>query len=433
MRIVGPLRHRSFRLLFSGQVVSDVGDWLDYLALVALIVYYWDYGPGALAALAIAMAGPWLVVAPFAGVWVDRLPRRTTMVTSDLVRAALVLGLFLAPNLHVLLVLVALKFSASTFFIPARQASIQLSVPASDLLAATSVSQLSLQLSKIVGPALGGLFMAALGPRPVFLIDAATFLVSAAVLSRLPRFAPERYAETAPRFWSELRGGMSWIGRSRALVFGLASMSAAVFIVFTFDALSPLAFEQLGFGVSTLGLAIATIGGGAVAGALLIGEFGQRFDPFLLLGGGKFLAGASVAAIGVAVVADLDAPSWSVLPLLALIGLGASGILIPWGYILQRETPAELLGRVTVTATAVPTVLAVCAPPIGALTAKALGVGAVFVLGGAGLVALGVVVFLGRPDTPGGTLAAEHSDSRAQPSGDAADPPEKLAPRSASS
>lgn len=97
-------------------------------------------------------------------------------------------------------------------------------------------------------------------------------------------------------------------------------------------------------------------------------------------------------------------PTWAVLPLLLLIGIGASGILVPWGYILQTETPPELLGRVTVTATAIPTMLAVCAPPLGALAAKALGVGSVFIFGGIGLAVLAVVVVVGRPRTRGRTI-----------------------------
>lgn len=287
-------------MLYSGQVVSDIGDWLDYIALIALIVYRWGYGPGALAALAVVMAGPWLVVAPFAGVWADRWPRRRTMVLADLLRAMFVLGLFFAPNLPLLLVLVALKFSASTFFIPARQASIRLSVDESDLLAATSLSQLSLQLSKIVGPALGGLVVALVGPRPAFIVDAATFLVSAAILSRLPPLAPERGAEIASRFWDEFRSGLSWIVGSRPLLFALSSMSAAVLVVFTFDSLSALAFERIGFGVSSFGLAVGVIGAGAVGGTLAIGELGHRVNAFTLLAAGKLTAGAGVAAVGIA-------------------------------------------------------------------------------------------------------------------------------------
>ena len=72
--LTAPLRIRNFRLLFSAQVASNLGDWFDFLALAVLIVYVWDHGPTALAALALVVALPWIFVAPFAGVVADRWP-----------------------------------------------------------------------------------------------------------------------------------------------------------------------------------------------------------------------------------------------------------------------------------------------------------------------------------------------------------------------
>ena len=95
--ILKPLQHRPFRLLFAGQVISDLGDWLDILAVITLIAYRWDLGAGALAALSITLAIPWAFIAPVSGVWVDRWPRKTTMIASDLIRAVVVLGLIGPP------------------------------------------------------------------------------------------------------------------------------------------------------------------------------------------------------------------------------------------------------------------------------------------------------------------------------------------------
>ena len=202
--LLAPLRHRAFRLLFGGQVVSDLGDWLDFLALIALIVYRWDLGPSALAALSVAVALPFAVIAPLSGVWADRLPRKTLMVAADLGRALVVFGLVFAPNLATILVLVVVRGVFSTFFGPARQATIAAVVPHDDLLAANSLSQLSFQLSKILGPVLGGLLLAAVGPRTAFMVDAVTFLVSAALIVQLPNFGT---VPTAPveSDWADLR------------------------------------------------------------------------------------------------------------------------------------------------------------------------------------------------------------------------------------
>src|SRR4051794_2767575 len=178
VEIAKPLRHRAFRLLFAGQVISDLGDWLSFLAIIALIVYKWyanepddSAAAGALAAFSIAQIIPWAFVAPLSGVWVDRWPRKTVMIVADLIRAGVAFALVFAPNLPVLLVLVAISGVVSTFFTPARQASIRSVVPDEDLLAANSLSQLSVQLGKVIGPAIGGLLVTIGGSQAAFVVN----------------------------------------------------------------------------------------------------------------------------------------------------------------------------------------------------------------------------------------------------------------------
>src|SRR4051812_43712933 len=106
LTILAPLQHRTFRLLFAGQGVSDLGDWLSFLAVIALITFRWQLGAGALAAFSVTLILPWAFVAPFAGVLVDRWPRRTVMIACDLGRAVLMFALVWAPNLYVMLPIV---------------------------------------------------------------------------------------------------------------------------------------------------------------------------------------------------------------------------------------------------------------------------------------------------------------------------------------
>jgi MFS family permease len=204
-----PLRQREFRLLFSGQCVSNLGDWLDFIALAVLIAYVWDMGPAALAALSIAIAIPWIFVAPFSGVLVDRWPKKQVLIGSDLVRAVVVAGLIFAPSLPLLVALVALKTTVATFFQPAEQATIRIIVAEAQLHQANALSQLVQQSTKVIGPALGGLIVAVASPRVAFGVDAATFLVSAAILARMrpiddPLARGEDEADEGG-YWAELR------------------------------------------------------------------------------------------------------------------------------------------------------------------------------------------------------------------------------------
>lgn len=399
--LLAPLRHRTFRLLFGGQLVSDLGDWLDFLALITLIVYRWELGPRALAALSIAVALPFAVIAPLSGVWADRLPRKTLMVAADLGRTLVVLGLVFAPNLATVLVLVFVRGVFSTFFGPARQATIAAVVPQADLLAANSLSQLSFQLSKILGPVLGGLLVAAVGPRAAFLVNAATFLVSAAFLVQLPNLAAaaqakEETAEPAARFWRELREGLSYLLHRRALLLAVASNSVAMLIIFMFDSLGVLALRELGLGEALFGLTIGSIGLGTAAGALAIGQWGKPIHPFVTMGAGQIGGGLVVALLGVAVTLQARGTGAWVMVYL-LIGLSAAAVFVPYGYVVQVETPPALLGRVFATAGGIQNAFLLLVPPLGALLAERWGVGLVFTAAGIGLALLGLVVFCLRP------------------------------------
>jgi predicted MFS family arabinose efflux permease len=427
--MLAPLRHPEFRLLFSGQVVSNLGDWLDYLALIVLIAYVWGHGPAALAALAIVIAAPYVVVSPFAGVLADRWPRRAVLVGSDLARAAVVLGLVFAPNIYVLLSLVFVKTVFSTLFNPAEQATIRSVVPDEDLLAANSLTQLSLQGAKVVGPALGGLIVAASSPRVAFAADAASFLVSAAILTRLPRLEAVRADDDdGEGFWSEFRAGLAYIAGRRALALAIGSIAAAMFLVFTFDTLSPLALRALGVNTSLLGLAIAGIGLGAVVGTIAIGQLGRGLNPFGLMGGAKVVVGGLVAVMGIAAAAELDAPPAIWIPVVVGIGIASAGVLIPYPTILQLETPPAMMGRVSATASSIPTVFQLVAPLLGAAAAEWQGIGFVLTVSGCGLMLLGAIVLALRPPVGVGVPGAEELGVRTRIEAPRLDSAEPLEP-----
>jgi MFS family permease len=399
-----PLRQREYRLLFSGQVVSNLGDWLDFIALAVLIAYVWEMGPAALAGLSVAIAVPWIFLAPLSGVLVDRWPKKPVLIGSDLLRAVFVTGLIFAPNLGVLIALVVAKTAVATFFQPAEQATIRIIVAEAQLHAANALTQLVQQSTKVIGPALGGLIVGVASPRVAFGVDAASFLLSALILSRMqpiddPRGqrAEEDEDDEEGGYWAELREGIAYIAGRRTLVLAIVGLGATIFLLFSFDTLAPLAFQELGVSRSLFGLTVAGIGLGGVLGAIAVGRYGGDANPFSLLGGGVSIVGCCVALIGFALVTSLDAPQWIWVPVLVVVGIASAGILVASPTIIQRETPAELMGRVSTSANAIPTGLQMFAPIAGAALAEWQSVGFVFSAAGAGLAGLGLVVLAIRP------------------------------------
>jgi hypothetical protein len=183
----------------------------------------------------------------------------------------------------------------------------------------------------------------------------------------------------------------------------VASNSAALFILFTFDSLGGLALRELSLGAALFGLTVGSIGLGTAAGAIAIGQWGKRIHPFVMMGAGQIGGGIVVALLGVAVTLQARGTgAWVLVSL--LIGLSAAAVFVPYGYVVQVETPAQVLGRVFATASGIQNALLLLAPPVGAVLAALWGVGFVFTAVGLALVLLGLVVFFRRP--PVATQAA---------------------------
>lgn len=184
-------RNADFRRLWMGQVVSEVGDWLNNIAVLALAIELaGPYGQGrAIAVYAVARHLPLFLFGPVAGVVTDRVDRKRLMVAADIARAALALGFLLVPvwvSLSVIYLVGASLFSVSAFFNAAKRASLpNLVTTAEELLAANSLSAATTAATIAAGSAVGGLVATFAGRETVFILNAATFLASAELIRRI--------------------------------------------------------------------------------------------------------------------------------------------------------------------------------------------------------------------------------------------------------
>lgn len=184
-------RNRDFRLLWSGQVVSEIGDWLNNIAVLALALEIAGRGHEgrAIAVYAIARHLPLFFFGPVAGVVADRFDRRRVLIVADLARAFLALGFLLADrfaSLPLIYLVGASLFSVSAFFNAAKRASIPNVVKdPRQLLTANSLSASTTAATIAVGSALGGVFATLAGRHAVIVVNALTFLVSAELIRRI--------------------------------------------------------------------------------------------------------------------------------------------------------------------------------------------------------------------------------------------------------
>jgi MFS family permease len=382
-----PLRHRDFRLLWTGLAVSLVGSGLWLVALAWQVIELGG-GPTELSLVTALYSVGLLASVLIGGIAADRLPQRLLMLAADLVRALvlLVLGaLSLTGDLRIWhLAAGGLVIGAGeAFFIPSYTALLPHLLPENELLAANGLEGTLRPLAQqAAGPALGGVAVAALSPGVAILAGGLTYLVSAGCLLamnvRPAKGASAPAATGLASVFADLREGFGYVRRTSwlwaTLLFALALV---LFIIGPLEVLLPFAIrDNLGGGADDYGLALAAFGVGGAVGALVIssGRLPRRYLTVMILMWG--LGSLPFAFVGLA------STLWVVFVALFVVGATYSAAMVIWGTLLQRRVPDGLRGRVSsldffVSLALMPVSMAV-AGPAGA----AFGLTAVFLVAG---------------------------------------------------
>ncbi|HYV83154.1 MAG TPA: MFS transporter [Pyrinomonadaceae bacterium] len=184
-------RNRSFRQLWLGQVVSQMGDWFDTIALYTIILKLTGSGRD-VGLLLVARFVPSFFFGPISGVIADRFSRQRIMIVSDILRAFVVLGFLFVrrpDQLWIIYVLTVFQLGLSTFFEPAKTAAIPSIVEDRELVAANAISSVTWSAMLTFGAAIGGFITSLFGTDVAFIADAATYLLSAALIAsiRVPK------------------------------------------------------------------------------------------------------------------------------------------------------------------------------------------------------------------------------------------------------
>ncbi|WP_313431077.1 MFS transporter [Siminovitchia terrae] len=408
--IFKPLKFRSFRSLFGAQIFSDLGNWLDLITLQVIVAYHWGLDEMALAAVIIALGLPWVIIGPFASVFVDRLPKKQMMVICLFLRILFVGGLFFAPNLYVLLIFVFLKGTVAGIYDPARQSMIRFTIPDDHLPEAVTLSQLSSNTMKIMGPALGGGIIALFGAKSPFLFEAVGFFIAILLLLTLPNMdEQETNAKNKSKnknrdnghFWKELLDGIKHISYTPLLKSSVILSSVAFFIIFLYDGLFVFIAQNLGFTEGNFGLLISALGLGSVSGSLLMGNWTHwKRKPLHLMSSAFLFSGSLIITIGLGSIGIVNLPQFGWVIGAFFLGFMSSGESAPYGFVLQSETPKHMMGRVSAVATSLQTFSMLIAPAAGSLLAKWIGVSIVLIGAGGATCLLGtiVLIFIARND-----------------------------------
>jgi MFS family permease len=334
---------RNFRLFFVGQAVSVTGTWMQSVAAAWLVLQLAHSHAGlALGVLAALNFGPMLFLGAFGGLLADRRDKRSILIATQSIFAALALALWalVAANvvqLWMVYALTLLQGMVTAIDMPARQSFYVEMVGPAELTNAISLNSAVMTGTRIIGPALAGILIATIGLAPCFLLNAVSF--GAVIVGLWLMRTRELQRSRAERRKGQLREGLAYVWRTAALRDPLVWMAFVFAFSFNFSILFPLlAKDVFGGDAGTFGLLLSLLGVGSLLGALVMARE-KHPNP-------RRLAIAS-AAFGLASIAVAFAPTLaSELVLLVPMGFVSMVFMITGNSTLQLTSRPEMRGRV---------------------------------------------------------------------------------------
>lgn len=339
------LQRPDYRRVWLSQGISYIG---DRFTQVALMLYVLDLARGSAAAVGYALVAqsvPVIVLGLFAGVFADRWDKRKTMVACDLVRAAVIAAAPLARAPTHIYAVAFLMSAVTSVFDPALRASVpELLHDRDEILVANSLMYSTKYFTDILGFTLAGLAVAAIGVRAAFLVDAASFVASAALLVRIRR----RLAAAGPprpltlrSVAEDLAAGFRYHARNPVVLSLLVSFAVGVLAMGGLNTLLVVGVKRLlGVGDFWWSFLLATQAVAMFLAVTALGRWGQKVPkPYLILPG---FFGIGAVSIGLGLCRSLPAA----FGLYALLGVANTAFLVPSLTWIQEVVPFEFRGRV---------------------------------------------------------------------------------------
>jgi MFS family permease len=392
-----PFRHRAYTLLWAAGFVSNVGSWMQAVAVGALVIS--DTGSATWAVLVAAGAFlPIGVLSPVGGALADRLPRRPVLAIGNLAAAATAVLLAIAvaagqESPAALVALVTMQGAVSALIGPFQQAILPDLVPRAEFLAAISLNSAQFNLGRIVGPALAGVAVAAFGYPAAFAANAVSFLAVVLALAFV-RLAPPGGRQAG--LLDSLRSGFTAAWQEPSCRAAIGAIAVIALLASPFIALVPVMAHHLTHGgpravAQATALLTTAQGIGAVAGALALPPLANR------LGRGRVLAGNLILLPAALIVYSASRTLWWAAIALFGVGLVYIGVLSGLSTVVQLHAPQAYRGRVL----SFFLVALGVAYPIGSLAEgpviDQLGVGWTTAATSAALALIMTLVAIGRP------------------------------------
>ncbi len=361
------LRHRDFRLLWTGQLVSSIGDQMQQIA-IGWHLYLLTDSAIQVGLVGVARSIPVIALSLVGGAMADSVDRRRLLWVTNAIQIANTSVLVATTMLgvvtpHVIYAVAFIGGAASAFDAPTRQAMIPIVVPRQELANAMTLNTLLRQTSVVVGPAAGGVIIAGFGLGWTYAANALSF-VAVVVAVVLMRPMP-RAAATGAGAWSRIAGGWAYASRTPLVLLPILMESLRSVFLGTSVFVVVYARDVFGVGPQGLGSMRSTLAVGAVMGGILLGTGRFSARPAQTMIAGYTLEGISLLSLAIA-------PTFTLALLIMFVqGIGNVTAEVMRNTMVQLETPDEVRGRVASLQQIATTGL----PQVGQLQAGALVTG----------------------------------------------------------
>lgn len=353
------LKNRNFFLLWLGQIISQLGDRLDQMALISFVYLR---APGSSLEIAKILSFtiiPVFLIGPLAGVYVDRWDRRRTMYICDSLRSLLVLTiplfLFKAKSLVPIYLIIFIVFAIGRFFVPAKLSIIPDLVDKKDLLMANSLVNTTGMIAAVLGFGVSGVLVEWLGAKSGFYLDSLSFFISALLIFFIAkktiimmsfRKVSQDIVEVIKKsVFQELKEGIFYFIKKKdirftaGVIFILWSALGAVYVV-----LIVFVQKTLQSVTKDLGLLVMFLGMGLFLGSLFYGRFGQRLSQYKIIFASLFISGMMLVIFALTLN---HYPYFLLAALLSFsLGLLISPIMIATNTIIHNVSDSSMRGKV---------------------------------------------------------------------------------------
>jgi MFS family permease len=378
------LQQRAFRTLWMAQFVSIFGDFLALFGVINLITFTMHGTAVQVTAVTIAYVLPLAFIGPVAGVFVDHWNPKVIMITSDVIRAALILLLVFVTDVREICVVFAVMSIVSSFFAPAQSVAVRTLVPPEGLLAANAMIAQAFYVVRLVSPLAAAALIVAFTEKACFYLDSATFVFSACMIARLAIVRPARAQteKTVRSLTQDFLAGNRFIFTHAGLAFVFIAMAVAFFVLSSFSPLVSIYIrDSLHVGTFWFGIISSMIGVGLIAGTLLVTRLVRgRSSPKVVLSG---LLGLGIGAAMLGLFRYIPTAAISMFTM----GFAIAFVLVPAQTMSQRETPPQMVGRVSSTFMSLISFAQIFGLLLSGVLAQRLGIRPVFVAS-AGFLAL---------------------------------------------